>query len=136
MKNALTSQPRLSFVDARERMKRYLVTAYKITPVMPTILEARDALLAAAYAGDPADYVLFQQAFAKIIQEYEQADGFFRQRLAGLFAGIRRWLALLQGSTGRLQGAEQAGRLCARAHRGAQVHHGLVEMMHALVRGM
>ncbi len=56
---------RLTFDQARDRMRSYLVAAYKLTPPSPTFLEARDAVLAAAYAGDPADYVLFWQAFAK-----------------------------------------------------------------------
>ena len=53
------------FADAQERMKRYLVAAFKITPVSPTLLEARDALLAAAYATDAADYQAFWKAFAR-----------------------------------------------------------------------
>ncbi len=56
---------RLTFDQARDRMRSYLVAAYKLTPPSPTFLEARDAVLAAAYAGDPADYVLFWQAFAR-----------------------------------------------------------------------
>jgi hypothetical protein len=57
--------PRLSFNQARDRWRDYLVAAYKLTPANPTLLEARDALLAAALAGDPTDYALFAQAFAK-----------------------------------------------------------------------
>ena len=58
--------PRLSFHDARNRWKDYLVAAYKMTPPQPTILEARDAVLAAAYAGgDMNDYDGFLKAFAK-----------------------------------------------------------------------
>jgi large repetitive protein len=41
------------------------VAAYKMTPDQPTFLEARDAVLSAAYASDPADFVLFSQAFAR-----------------------------------------------------------------------
>lgn len=59
------ASPRLTFAQAQQRMKEYLVAALKMTPVEPTILEARDALLAAAYASDPVDYVKFYQAFAK-----------------------------------------------------------------------
>ncbi len=44
------------FQEAQDRMKAYLVAAYKVTPIAPTLLEARDALLAAAAATDPADY--------------------------------------------------------------------------------
>ncbi|MBN9366775.1 MAG: M36 family metallopeptidase [Comamonadaceae bacterium] len=53
------------FQEAQDRMKQYLVAAYKLTPVNPTLIEARDALLAAARANDPADYQRFAAAFAK-----------------------------------------------------------------------
>ena len=56
---------RLTFAQAQSRMKDYLVTAYQLTPNQTTLLEARDALLSAAYANDPQDLVLFWQAFAK-----------------------------------------------------------------------
>jgi hypothetical protein len=57
--------PRLTFAEAQLRMKRYLVTALELTPVSPTLLEARDALLAAAYANDPIDLARFWTAFAR-----------------------------------------------------------------------
>ncbi|HYC90108.1 MAG TPA: M36 family metallopeptidase [Thermoanaerobaculia bacterium] len=57
--------PRLTFTEAQQRMKEYLVAALKTTPVNPTILEARDALLAAAFVRDRVDYLKFYQAFAK-----------------------------------------------------------------------
>lgn len=53
------------FQEAQDRMKRYLVSGYKLTPVNPLLTEARDALLAAALAEDPADHQRFAQAFAK-----------------------------------------------------------------------
>ena len=53
------------FQQAQDRMKQYLVTGYKLTPSAPTLLEARDALLAAAHANDPADYQRGAVAFAK-----------------------------------------------------------------------
>ncbi|ADO72841.1 myxosortase-dependent M36 family metallopeptidase [Stigmatella aurantiaca] len=53
------------FQEAQIRMKSYLVAAYKLTPNAPTLLEARDAVLAAAAAWDPADYARFRAAFAK-----------------------------------------------------------------------
>jgi hypothetical protein len=56
---------RLTFAQAQDRMKGYLVASLKMTPVNPTFTEARDAVLAAAYANDPADGDLFMQAFAK-----------------------------------------------------------------------
>jgi hypothetical protein len=61
----LRDTARLTFNQARDRMRGYLVAAYKMTPVSPTFLEARDALLAVAYAADNADFVLFSQAFAR-----------------------------------------------------------------------
>jgi len=56
---------RLTFDQARDRMRNYLVAGYKLTPPAPTFLQARDAVLAAAQAGDPTDYKLFCAAFAK-----------------------------------------------------------------------
>ena len=56
---------RLSFTEAQTRMRAYLVAAYQATPANPTFLEARDALLAVAYAADPTDFAAFQRAFAK-----------------------------------------------------------------------
>jgi MYXO-CTERM domain-containing protein len=61
----LRDSGRLTFQEAQDRMKRYLVASLKLTPVTPTFTEARDALLAAAYAYDPADFDLFGQAFAR-----------------------------------------------------------------------
>ena len=54
-----------AFQDAQDRMKGYLVAGYKLTPVNPTLTEARDAVLAAAGANDPADYQRCAAAFAK-----------------------------------------------------------------------
>ncbi|RJS20708.1 histidine kinase [Corallococcus sp. H22C18031201] len=53
------------FAEAQDRMKRYIVAAYKATPNSPTLLEARDALFAVTKASDPADYQRFVAAFAK-----------------------------------------------------------------------
>ena len=61
----LNDNVRLTFDQAQTRMKNYLVAAYKMTPNAPTLLEARDALLVAAAAGDAADLQLFWTAFAK-----------------------------------------------------------------------
>jgi large repetitive protein len=61
----LRDTPRLTFDQARSRMMDYLVAGYKMTPNAPTLLEARDAVLAAAFAADPQDYALLWQAFAK-----------------------------------------------------------------------
>jgi hypothetical protein len=70
--NLLRDTPRLSFAQAQERMKRYLVASYKLTPNDPTLLEARDALFAAIGANDAADLSACKAAFA--------------QRGAGVFA--------------------------------------------------
>ncbi len=61
----LRASPRLTFLQAQDRMIRYLIAGYKITPNAPTFLEARDAILASAYAADPQDFVLIAQAFAR-----------------------------------------------------------------------
>ncbi|WP_223633975.1 myxosortase-dependent M36 family metallopeptidase [Corallococcus sp. EGB] len=60
--NLLNAHP---FSEAQDRMKRYLIAAYKATPNAPTYTEARDALLAVTLAADPADYQRFVAAFAK-----------------------------------------------------------------------
>jgi len=65
LRDTLGPSPRLTFQDAQDRMKRYLIAALKATPPSPTILEARDALLAVAAASDPVDYTAFRTAFAK-----------------------------------------------------------------------
>jgi hypothetical protein len=59
------ASPRLTFNEAQTRMKYYLVAAFKMTPNSPTILEARDAVLAAAFAFDYTDGQRFAAAFAK-----------------------------------------------------------------------
>ncbi|MFZ2726761.1 MAG: M36 family metallopeptidase [Methylococcaceae bacterium] len=61
----LNDTARLTFSEAQNRMLDYLVASLKLTPVNPTFLEARDALLAVAKTRDIADYTLFWKAFAK-----------------------------------------------------------------------
>ncbi|MBM4380224.1 MAG: M36 family metallopeptidase, partial [Deltaproteobacteria bacterium] len=61
----LHDSARLTFAQAQDRMKRYLVGSYKMTPLSPTFLEARDAVLAVALAADLQDYTLLAQAFAR-----------------------------------------------------------------------
>ncbi|MFY1831246.1 myxosortase-dependent M36 family metallopeptidase [Myxococcus fulvus] len=61
----LRDSPRLTFDQAQSRMKDYLVASLAMTPVTPTFLEARDALLAVAHARDARDAELFAQAFAR-----------------------------------------------------------------------
>jgi uncharacterized repeat protein (TIGR01451 family) len=57
--------PRLTFNQAQDRWRAYLVGSLKATPVAPTILEARDALLAFMLASDVDDYIACRKAFAK-----------------------------------------------------------------------
>jgi hypothetical protein len=57
--------PRLTFAQARDRMNMYYVAAQKVTMLRPTFLDARDAIMAAAYATDATDYARFCAAFAK-----------------------------------------------------------------------
>ncbi|HEY8847893.1 MAG TPA: M36 family metallopeptidase, partial [Thermoanaerobaculia bacterium] len=65
LRDTLGASPRLTFGEAQQRMKEYLVASLRATPVNPTILEARDALLAVAFARDKTDYQEFWKAFAK-----------------------------------------------------------------------
>ncbi|GAA0305585.1 hypothetical protein GCM10009128_26190 [Psychrosphaera haliotis] len=53
------------FADAKDRMSRYVVEGYKLTPISPTYTEARDAILAAAIASDSKDFDMAIAAFAK-----------------------------------------------------------------------
>ncbi|WP_206486467.1 rhombosortase-dependent M36 family metallopeptidase [Thalassotalea sp. G2M2-11] len=61
---ALINDERYTFAQAESRMMDYLVAGYKMTPIAPTFTEARDAILAAAYANDVDDYKLMLAAFA------------------------------------------------------------------------
>jgi hypothetical protein len=61
----LLRDQRYTFTQAQAKMKRYLVAAYKATPLMPTFVDARDALLAVAAAGDMQDFSSFWAAFAR-----------------------------------------------------------------------
>jgi hypothetical protein len=63
--NLLNDTGRLTFAQTQDRMKRYLVAAYKMTPVEPTFVTARDALLAVMEAQDPQDRALCLHGFAK-----------------------------------------------------------------------
>jgi hypothetical protein len=65
LRDTLGSNPRLTFAEAQQRMRDYLVASLKMTPPDPTFLDARNALLAAAFARDNADYQNFWKAFAK-----------------------------------------------------------------------
>jgi large repetitive protein len=62
---SLLRDPRFTFEQANERMRKYLIAGLKLTPLGPSITEARDALLAATYATDKQDYNHFALAFAR-----------------------------------------------------------------------
>ena len=62
---SLLNDPRYSFEQAKERMQDYLIASLKMTPVQPTFLEARDAVLAVTSATDAKDWELAAKAFAK-----------------------------------------------------------------------
>ena len=61
----LINKPGYSFDQAREVMKDYLVAGMKMTPNSPTMLEARDAILAAAIATDSEDFIIIRDAFTR-----------------------------------------------------------------------
>jgi large repetitive protein len=112
-----------AFADAQERMKAYLVAAYKATPLSPTMLEARDALLAVAAASDAEDHRLFVQAFARrgagvgakgpdrdsgdhlgVVESYEAGNNLevVSIQLDDAIAGCDKDGVLDEGETGRL----------------------------------
>lgn len=62
---SLLRDPRYTFEQANDRMRRYLVASLKLTPNTPSMTEARDAVLAAAYATDKQDFNHFVLAFAR-----------------------------------------------------------------------
>jgi MYXO-CTERM domain-containing protein len=53
------------FDEAQSRIKHYYVDSLKLTPIDPTLLEARDAVLAAVFASDEKDFELVWAAFAR-----------------------------------------------------------------------
>lgn len=56
---------RYSVDQARARVMDTLIAALKLTPVNPTFIEARNALLAVADATDDSDFLIWARAFAK-----------------------------------------------------------------------
>ncbi len=62
---SLLRDPRYTFEQANAKMRKYLVASLSLTPIGPTIAEARDAVLAAAYATDKQDFQHFALAFAR-----------------------------------------------------------------------
>lgn len=63
--STMLASGRYSFTGTRERMMDYLIAGLKLTPNAPTILEARDAVLAAAMARSQADYLDLIRGFAR-----------------------------------------------------------------------
>lgn len=61
----LRDSDRLSFLEAQDRMKRYLVAGYKLMPDAPTFITARDAILSAIQSQSEEDYALCGAGFAK-----------------------------------------------------------------------
>ena len=53
------------FESARSNMMDYIIGGLKMTPTSPTILEARDGVLAAAKASDFGDFAACSRGFAK-----------------------------------------------------------------------
>ena len=63
---ALLKKSGVTTEAARTTMGRYLVASLKATPMLPTFIEARDALLAVVAAESPTiDFPLFLDAFAR-----------------------------------------------------------------------
>lgn len=65
LKQSKLPTPRYTFEQARRRYANYLVAGMLATPVEPNHTEQRDAILAAAAASDPQDFVLMAQAYAR-----------------------------------------------------------------------
>ena len=56
---------RYTFEQARAKVQDYVIAGLKLTPINPTMVEARNAILAAADATDDQDFTLWATAFAK-----------------------------------------------------------------------
>ncbi|MBS1118916.1 MAG: Extracellular elastinolytic metalloproteinase precursor [Deltaproteobacteria bacterium] len=65
IKQSQAPTPRMTFDEARRRYADYLVAGMIASPVEPTFTEQRDAILAAAGAADPTDFILLANAFAR-----------------------------------------------------------------------
>ena len=63
--STMLASGRYSFADSRAKMMDYVIAGLKMTPNAPTILEARDAVLAAALARSQADYLDLIRGFAR-----------------------------------------------------------------------
>lgn len=56
---------RYTLAQARKQVQNYVIAGLKMTPNAPTMLEARDAILAVADATNDADFSVWATAFAK-----------------------------------------------------------------------
>lgn len=63
-KHYAAEDPTTAYVTTKTKMMNYLIESLMATPNAPTMVEARDALLAVAKATDEADYDIFVSAFA------------------------------------------------------------------------
>ena len=63
--NMLRDTNRYTFDNAQKTMREYLVASLKLTPSNPTLLEARDAVLATMYARDKTDFAACAASFAR-----------------------------------------------------------------------
>ena len=54
-----------TFLEAKRLMSDYIVAGMKLAPASPTYTEQRDAILAAALANDPDDFIAMAEAFAR-----------------------------------------------------------------------
>ncbi len=61
----LLRDKRHTYEEANKRMRAYYVASLKVTPVSPTIIEARDALLTAMYQADQLDFKVCAKGFAE-----------------------------------------------------------------------
>lgn len=62
---ALHEMPGADFTAVRAKMARYVVAGLALAPPDGTFTEIRDAILAAAYAAEPADHDVMAAAFAR-----------------------------------------------------------------------
>jgi hypothetical protein len=65
LKTSQGSSPAHTFEEARRLMTDYVEAGYQLAPLDPTFTEQRDAILAAAAANDPDDFITLAGAFAK-----------------------------------------------------------------------
>ncbi len=61
----LINDNRYTFTQAQELMKEYIVASMKMTPVSPTFVDAKNALLSVARASNEADFDLILNVFAR-----------------------------------------------------------------------